>query len=97
MQGGRVRTHNERTTDGKIFVTFVALAIRSYMLGKLGKYIAVHSTSLKKVLNKLENIIVVSAAGGCRFAKALTKQQKDILAPFAAADDIASSLDSCLR
>jgi transposase len=73
MQGGRVRTHNERTTDGKIFVTFVALAIRAYMLGKLGKYIAANSTSLKKVLNKLENIIIVSGSGECRFAKALTK------------------------
>jgi transposase len=97
MQGGRVRTHNERTTDGKIFVTFVELAIRAYMLGKLGKYIAANSTSLKKVLNKLENIIIVSGSGECRFAKALTKQQKDILASFDAVDDIAKSLESCLR
>jgi transposase len=97
MGGGHVRTHIIRTTDGKIFVTFIALAIRSYMLGKLRKYINLNSTSLKKSLNKLENIIVVHTGGSCRFTKALTRQQKDILAHFNAVADIAASLDSCLR
>jgi transposase len=97
MQGSRVRTHSEKTTDGKIFVTFIALAIRAYMLGILRKYIAANSTSLKKAMNKLGNIIVVSDAESCRFVKAFTKHQKDILEPFNALDDIAKSLQSCLR
>jgi transposase len=97
MEGGRIRTHNERTTDGKVFVTFIALAIRAYMLSKLNKYIASNSSSLKKVLNKLENIIVVYSNGRCRFTKALTKQQKEILESFTAAADIATTLDSCIR
>lgn len=97
MQGGRVRTHNEKTTNGKMFVTFVALAIRAYILHKLEKYIAINSTSLKKVFNKLENILVVSGTTGCRFTKALTKQQKDILDPFQATDSITKSLEFCLR
>jgi hypothetical protein len=92
-----VRTHNGRTTDGKVFITFIALAIRSYMLGKLKKYIAANSISLKKALSKLANIIVVCSGGSCRFAKALTKQQKDILASFNAVSDISASLLSCLR
>jgi transposase len=97
MGGGRVRTHNERTTEGKIFVTFIALAIRAYMLGKLSKYIAANSSSLKKAFRKLENIIIVYSNGRCRFTKALTRQQKDILASFNAVVDIATTLDSCLR
>lgn len=97
MHGGRVRTHNEKTTNGKIFVTFIALAIRAYILGKLDKYITANSTSLKKALNKLENILVVSGTTECRFTKALTKQQKDILAHFDALDDIGKSLETCLR
>jgi transposase len=97
MNGGRIRTHNGRTTDGKVFVTFIALAIRAYILGKLRKYIAANSISLKKALNKLTNIIVVYSGGSCRFAKALTKQQKDILASFNATADISASLLSCLR
>jgi hypothetical protein len=61
--------------DGKIFVTFIALAIRAYMLGKPGKHIAANSSSLKKTINKLESIIIVQSDGTCRFTKALTKQQ----------------------
>ena len=97
MGGGRIRTHNDRTTDGKVFVTFIALVIRAYMLGKLDSYIAANSSSLKKVINKLENITIVCSNGSCRFTKALTKQQKEILASFNAVDDIATSLDFCIR
>jgi transposase len=97
MKGNRVRTHNNATTDGKIFVTFIALAIRTYILNKLEKYISANSSSLKKAMNKLENIIVIHTDGTCRFAKALTKHQKEILEPFKASIDITSSLDSCLR
>jgi transposase len=97
MGGGRVRTHNDNTTDGKIFVTFVALAIRAYMLGKLDQYISANSSSLKKALRKLENIIMVYSNGRCRFTKALTKHQKEILASFDAEADIAKSLDFCMR
>ena len=99
MQGNRIRTHNERTTDGKVFITFVALAIRAYILGKLSKYLAANSSSLKKVTNKLANIIIVTTGTGgmCRFAKALTKTQKDILTPFNAVEDISLSLNICLR
>jgi transposase len=32
MEGNRVRTHNEQTTDGKVFVTFIACVIRNYLL-----------------------------------------------------------------
>jgi uncharacterized MAPEG superfamily protein len=52
MGGSRIRIHNEQTTDRKVFVTFIALAIRAYILGKLDKYIMVNSTSLKKTLNR---------------------------------------------
>jgi transposase len=97
MKGGRFRTHNEQTTAGKIFVTFIALAIRSYMLGKFDQYMAANSLSLKKVLSKLQNISIVYSNGRCRFSKALTKEQKEILAPFDAVADIASSLDLCIR
>jgi len=35
MDGSRIRTHSEETTDGKTFVTFIACVIRSYLLNKL--------------------------------------------------------------
>ena len=92
MEGNRIRTHNEQTTDGKTFVTFIACVIRSYMLNKLGQYLTDNSTSLKKALNQLSNVAVISSAGGFRFTKALSKKQKQILKVFGADGDITASL-----
>jgi transposase len=91
MDGNRVRTHNEQTTDGKTFVTFIACVIRSYLLNKLAQYLTDNSTSLKKALNQLSNITIITSGDGFRFAKALTKKQKQILAAFDAEVDIMNS------
>lgn len=92
MNGRRVRTHNEKTTDGKAFVTFIACVIRSYMLRQLGEYLAANSTSMKKAFSQLSDISLVSGAGGYRFAKALTKKQKMILSAFDAVEELAESI-----
>lgn len=92
MDGGRIRTHNESTTDGKIFVTFIACVIRAYILGKLGDYLSSNSTSLKKVFNQLSNISIIDNNNKFRFSKALTKKQKQILTVFEANDSIVSSI-----
>ena len=92
MEGNRVRTHNEQTTDGKVFVTFIACAIRSYMLQKLTPFLTDSSTSLKKVFSQLSNITIISSSKGFRFTKALTKKQKQILKSFEADKAIMASL-----
>jgi len=92
MDGNRIRTHNEKTTDGKVFITFIACVIRNYLLEKLHKYLQDESTSLKKALNQMSNIRITSSARGFRFAKALTKKQKDILKPFGGSSSILESL-----
>ena len=98
MDGNRVRTHNEETTDGKTFVTFIACVIRAFLMGKLSKHLTDQSTSMKKVFNQLSNIVIVLSDGEYRFIKALTKKQKQILSVFGATDDIMASLGKiCLR
>jgi len=92
MDGERIRTHSESTTDGKTFVTFIACAIRTYLLNQLSQYLIDNSTSLKKALNQLSNIIIISRQDGYRFAKALTKKQKQILSALNASDDILANL-----
>lgn len=92
MDGRRIRTHNEATTDGKTFVTFIACTIRAYLLKKLAQYLVDNSTSLKKVLNQMSNIIILSGHDGYRFTKALTKKQKQILSAFDATVDIVKSI-----
>ena len=97
MQGARIRTHNEQTTNGKAFVLFIALVIRTYIMGKLKKHLAEKSTSLKKIFNQLTNITMITTGGKARFTKALTKEQKSILSAFNATDDILKSVETCLR
>jgi transposase len=92
MDGGRIRTHNETTTDGKTFVTFIACVLRAYMLRMFAQYLADKSKSLKKAFNQLSNITIISENDSFRFAKALSKKQKQILAAFDAVSDIAKSL-----
>lgn len=92
MDGNRMRTHNEQTTDGKVFVTFVACLIRSMMLHRLANYLNENATSMKKAFAQLSNISIVSSPNGYRFTKALTKKQKQILAAFHAVDDIIGSV-----
>lgn len=92
MDGGRIRTHNEQTTEGKIFVTFIACVIRSYLLNRLTKYLTDNSTSMKKVFSQLSNITILSSHDEYRFTKALTKKQKQILSVFNAVEDIVNSI-----
>lgn len=92
MDSNRIRTHNEQTTDGKTFVTFIACVIRSYLLNKLNHYLTHNSTSMKKVLSQLSNISILSSSRGLRFTKALSKKQKDILRLFGNYDDISKSI-----
>ncbi|MDR3186313.1 MAG: hypothetical protein LBU04_05855, partial [Christensenellaceae bacterium] len=96
MQGRRIRTHNEQTTDGKMFVTFIALVIRSHMLKKLEICLNENSTSLKKAINKLKNITVDINSNEFRLIKALTKLQKSILACFDAVCELETPIRSCL-
>jgi transposase len=92
MDGSRIRTHNEQTTDGKVFVTFIACIIRSHLLNTLNQYLTDNSTSLKKALCQLSNITVISNSNELRFTKALTKKQKQILKSFSADIAIMTSL-----
>ena len=92
MDGNRARTHNEQTTDGKVFVTFIACIIRTYLLSKLTQYLTDHSTSLKKAFSQLSNITIISSPNGLRFTKALSKKQRLILKPFDADKSILDSL-----
>lgn len=93
MDGRRIRTHNERTTDGKTFVTFLACVIRSYMLKQLHQYLQDNSTSMNKVYNQLSNIIMIESNGEQHFTKALTKKQREILQQFNAYTAIMTSLE----
>lgn len=88
LDGSRIRTHNQETTEGKAFVTFIACGIRSCMLGKLSKLLEKDSTSMKKILSQLSDIVIIANSEQFRFTKTQTKKQKEILSAFDATEDI---------
>jgi len=93
MEGGRIRTHSEVTTDGKIFVIFIDCVIRSCILNKLRGYLGINATFMKKVLAQLSNIMLLSSTEGKYFTKAFTKKQKQILVLFDVDREILHSID----
>jgi transposase len=99
IDGSRIHTHSEATSDGKTFVTFIACAIRAYILEKLSQYLNEKSISLKKVFNQLSDITIMTGQSEFRLSKALTKKQKQILSVFDTAEDIVRQIkqEPCRR
>jgi transposase len=70
----RTRCHNDKTLNGKIFVSFISLILRSKLHSLLeGKY------SVREVINELENISMVHFENGESQIVRLTKKQKQIM------------------
>lgn len=79
----RLRTHEDKTTEGKIFVGFISLILRMYLSNKLN----INSKDQKKinittteVLLEMEKIKITSLSNEKTLMMQLTKLQKDILA-----------------
>lgn len=80
MEFKRMRTHNQQTTDGKIFTLFIGLIARNYMQQKLQEYMNNNHLTLEKCIKKLEDIKIIKIKNQSpRLIKALTKQQKELL------------------
>ena len=94
MRGNRNRTHNLDTTNGKLFVTFLATVIRSEMYRLLKDYIKGHSLTLKIVIDKLANIAVVGGREGIHLVKEITKEQREILTVLGAVDKLRDSIEA---
>jgi transposase len=75
----RLRTHINETTDGKVFVGFIALIIRSYLVNKIKGSQKTKKFTLKKIFNEFRKIKTITFEGSRRMLMPLTKLQKDIL------------------
>lgn len=97
----RLRTHEDKTTEGKIFVGFISLILRMYLSNKLN----INSKDQKKinittteVLLEMEKIKITSLSNEKTLMMQLTKLQKDILACVGtSADELLKSLDNLPR
>jgi transposase len=79
----RVRTHWTRILEGKLFVGFLALILRSYMGCLLrGSSVELRRLTFDKVLLELEKIRTVTMSDTSKVLVPLTKLQKTILTTF---------------
>jgi transposase len=78
----RMHTHSTATTDGKMFLAFIALIATSEIQSKLGNMMRKRSWSKDAVIAEMEKIKVVSASGGRRQMNPITKTQRLILESF---------------
>ena len=76
----RLRTHINETTEGKVFVGFLALILRTCLLGKVKAQTETKRFTLNKVLLELKKIKTVTMSDRQRLVTPLTKTQKTILA-----------------
>lgn len=74
----RLRTQSSETMQGKLFVSFISLIVRSYMLNCLTDHMLKNSFTLKKILLELDKIkcFDAHAAQPGRVINPLTKNQR---------------------
>jgi transposase len=79
----RMHTHTTATTDGKLFLAFIALIAVSELQAKLKKMMREKSWSKDSVIAELEKIKVVYASDNRRLMNPITKTQRLIIESFA--------------
>jgi len=75
----RLKTHWNKTTDGKMFVGFLALILRTNMHSIFRKNLETKKMTFAKILIELTKIRIVRIQGEKEIRSTLTKKQKDIL------------------
>ena len=75
----RIHCHSDETMEGKMFVAFFALILRSCMQNKLRLYLGETGLSFSSVLKELRKIKYVHTKDGKKLLSPVTKKQRDIL------------------
>jgi transposase len=81
----RLRTHNDDTTNGKMFCAFISLIAVSSIAEKLrniNKQRGKRRLSKRGLISELEKIKVISLSEGQKLMNSLTKKQREILEAF---------------
>jgi transposase len=83
----RLHCHSDETAEGKMFVAFFALIVRSCMQNKLRAYLSDTGLSFSAVLKELRKIKYVFTRDGKKLLSPITKKQRDILNAFGLSTD----------
>lgn len=85
IDGKRLRTHSLQASEGKLFVSFLALILRAHLTNVAKDWLRDQSASLDKLLWELRKV-KVAKIGDSYLHNPLTKKQKDILSLFGLAE-----------
>lgn len=91
----RLHCHSDETADGKMFIAFFALILRSCMQNKLREYLSETGLSFSSVIKELRKLKYVQTRDGKKLLSPITKKQRDILTACGlSTDNIFTWLDS---
>lgn len=83
MDGKRLRTHNDHTTTGKLFIVFISLVIYSEIIRVMNQKDLFKSYTIKELLYELRKIKINHIAkDGRRMVSEISKKQKNIFKNF---------------
>ncbi len=74
----RLHCHSDDTMEGKLFVAFFALILRSCMQNKLRTYLVDTGMTFSSVLKELRKMKFVQTRDGKKLLSPVTKRQRDI-------------------
>ena len=75
----RLYCQSDATVEGKMFVAFISLIIRSYMNNKLKEYMTSSGLPFPAVIKELRKLRFVTTSDGRKLLAPVTKKQRDIL------------------
>lgn len=78
----RLRTHSTETSDGKMFIAFISLILRSILENIIGEFNRKNNLTIEKVMKELSKIRVVQLSNGTSLLNPITKKQRMILENF---------------
>ncbi len=91
----RLYIHSDEIAEGKTFVAFLALIVRSQMQNLLQQYMYDNKFTFKKILLELDKaklIIAADRVNGCRLLNPPSKTLRDILSRLAVDTDSLTSV-----
>ena len=90
----RLLVHSEAAAEGKTFVAFIALILRSQMMKALSELMSNEGLTLRKIFSELDKaklIVSADSRSGSRLLNPPTRLQKDILFSLSLPADLFSS------
>ncbi|NJD02587.1 MAG: transposase [Ruminiclostridium sp.] len=75
----RLHCQSDQTTEGKMFIAFIALIMRSWMQNKLKEYMSTNGMTFTGVLKEIRKIKYVTTRDGRKLLSPVTKKQRELL------------------